>query len=101
MEPVELNLCPHAKIVFNHLYRTTDRALLTADLLGLALPGEAFLDVSWYPVRHPWGAYNITLYHRSWANVLREGETCSLDVVVAQVEGLARIYCLTATSATH
>lgn len=100
MEPVKIRLPLAADLVFNYLFRTSDPSLLTADLLGIALPGEYFIDVSWYPEGNPKGRYIITLYRKSWDHREGEYQTHLLDEVVALVESLAKKYGESTTSGT-
>jgi hypothetical protein len=93
MEPVALNIPSAAEIVFNNLYRTNDPTLLTADLLGVALPGEMFIDVSWHPERDASGEYTVTVYHKLWDHIEKEFETTFIDQVLLAVEAYSREYC--------
>ncbi|HBI45361.1 MAG TPA: hypothetical protein DDY78_21290 [Planctomycetales bacterium] len=93
MKPVALNIPASAEIVFNNLYRTNDPALLTADLLGVALPGEMFIDVSWHPERDASGEYTVTVYYKSWDHIEKEFETTSIDQLILAVEAYSREYC--------
>lgn len=101
MEPIKIKVPSGAEIVFNHLYRTADPALLTADLLGIALPGQYFIDVSWYPEGNPKGEYTIALYHKLWDNKEGEYETPSLELAVEIVQALASKYCEPVASASN
>jgi hypothetical protein len=91
--PVEIKVPNGSRIVFNNLYDSNNPKLLTADLLGVVLPGGFFIDVSWYPEGDSDGEYTVTVYRDSWDNIQREVETRILGVVVAEVEGIAEEYC--------
>jgi hypothetical protein len=90
MEPVKLNLPADARVLFNSLYRSTDPAFLTQDVLAVRLADGSVIDVSWYPEHNPSGAYTITQYQGSWDNQTEVIERRDVDQVVRDVQRLAR-----------
>src|SRR5438552_5832543 len=90
MEPVKLELPADATVLFNSLYRSTDPAFLTQDVLAVQLADGSVIDVSWYPEYDPSGAYTITRYQGSWDNQIETVERRDIDQVIRDVQRLAR-----------
>jgi hypothetical protein len=91
MEPVKLNLPADARVLFNSLYRSSNPAFLTQDVLAVRLSDGSVIDVSWYPEYDPSGAYTITRYHGSWDNQIEAlHQRRDIDQVIRDVQRLAR-----------
>lgn len=61
MSIIPLNL-PGIVKVMGQLHDRSDRAHLMQDMIQIALPGEIFIDVGWYPDKNPSGRYKLMVF---------------------------------------
>src|SRR5437764_1178466 len=79
-----------ARVVSSSLYDSSDPAVLTQDLLLVALPGETYIDVSWAPEHDPGGFYYVTVVR---GPLELSSTTCdNPHVAIAEVESFAAKY---------
>ncbi len=64
-----------AKVVVNSLYDCLQPGFLAQDLLLVELPGETYIDVSWFPEHDPAGAYVVSLFRGHDQIADREAKT--------------------------
>lgn len=90
MTTINLEL-PVGSAVYNRLYRATDPAYLTQDLLSARLPNGFMIDVGWFPEHDPNGAYILSVFD-PWDEIIAEHSTRSVDEVKQWVEWLSSHY---------
>ena len=90
MNPIDLIL-PDGSAVYNRLFRTTDPAYLTQDVLAVRLPNGRMIDAGWFPEHDPAGSYLITISGRE-GSLINELPAPDADTVKKYVELLASVY---------
>jgi hypothetical protein len=67
--PIRLDPASGAKLVMNGLVASPTLDDLDSDLVLVELPGDRYIDVSWYPENDQPGAYFVTRFHKGdWEN---------------------------------
>ena len=65
--PIDLRNAPGAKVILNNLVADPSLDDLDQDLVLVELPGNVFIDVSWYPENERPGKYYVRMFrHNEW-----------------------------------
>jgi hypothetical protein len=91
--PISLMRAPGAMLVLNQLLESPSVADLDQDLVLVELPGEVFIDVSWYPENDLSGTYHVTAFRRNdWDHPLDVAEAKTARGAALLVEMMAERY---------
>ena len=63
--PICLERAPGARLILNNLFASGSTADLDQDLVLVELPGQVFIDVSWYPEHEIPGHFYVTVFERN------------------------------------
>lgn len=100
MIPVNLRLPPKSE-VYNFLYRSTDPAYRTQDVLTVRLANGIYIDVGWYPEHDPNGAYELQIFVESPNHLLGQPLLIKdIDQLIQTVEYLSAHYSRTIAAAS-
>jgi hypothetical protein len=86
----DLRMAPGANVVVSSLFDSKDAGFLTQDLFLVELPGETYIDVSWFPEHDPKGAYTISVLRGR--DQIHDEEAGSAREALSVVERLATEY---------
>jgi len=87
---ISLMRAPGARLILNNLLTSMSTADLDQDLVLVELPGQIFIDVSWYPENDPHGHFYVTVFEQNrWDAPFAEARADSAIKAAFLVEMLA------------